>query len=82
MRLYLRARYLYLILLSAIVGAFVGIMSFALHACIEFNTKIFLEGLDSYMPPLSSGEVEVLPFHVHLGVLPTFLVPAIGGLIC
>ena len=82
MRLYLRARYLYLIFLSVIVGAFVGIMSFALHACIEFNTKIFLEGLDSYMPPLSSGEIEVLHFHVHLGVLPTFLVPAIGGLIC
>ncbi|WP_457550053.1 chloride channel protein [Archaeoglobus sp.] len=82
MRLYLRARYLYLMSLSVIVGAFVGVMSFVLHVCIEFNTKIFLHGLDSYMPPLSSGEIEVLHFHVHLGILPTFLIPAIGGLIC
>lgn len=82
MRLYLKARYLYLIFLSTIVGAFVGVMSFLLHACIEFNTKLFLEGLDSYYPPLSAGEIEVLHFHFHLGFVPIFLIPAIGGLLC
>ncbi len=74
-------RFGFLLLLSVIVGIFTGIASFALYCLTQFFTKLFLSGLDSFEMPRPGGEVEVIHFDVHWGVLPLFLVPALGGLI-
>jgi len=79
---YIRARFLVLIVLASLVGAFTGVMSFILHLLIEANTKFFLFGLDSYRPPLSMGEVEILKTSSHFGEVPIFILPALGGLVC
>ena len=81
-RVYLKTRVLTITIISALVGLATGIMAFFLAAAIELGSKFFLSGLDSYTAPHSFGEVEVFHFHFHLGILPLFIIPAIGGLLC
>ncbi len=81
-RVYLKTRILTITIISALVGLATGIMAFFLAAAIELGSKFFLSGLDSYVAPHSFGEVEIFHFHFHLGILPLFVIPAIGGLLC
>ena len=81
-KVYLKTRMLTITIISALVGFATGIMAFLLAAAIELGSKFFLSGLDSYTAPHSFGEVEIFHFHFHLGILPLFVIPAIGGLLC
>ncbi len=74
-------RFGFLIFLSVIVGVVTGIASFALYYLTQFFTKLFLSGLDSFKMPRPGGEVEVVHLGVHWGILPLFVIPALGGLI-
>ncbi len=81
-KVYLKTRVLTLTVISVLVGLATGIMAFFLAASIELCSKFFLSGLDSYTSPHSFGEVEIFHFHFHLGILPLYIIPAIGGLLC
>jgi len=80
-RVYLKTRIFTITIISVLVGFTTGIMAFFLTAAIELGSKFFLSGLDSFVAPHSFGEVEVFHFHFHLGILPLFIIPALGGLL-
>lgn len=71
----------YIIILAGIVGTISGIGAFIFYLLLELSTKFFLSGLDSFNPPLAGGEVEIINFNFHLGILPLPIVVALGGLL-
>ncbi len=75
------ARFGVLMALSILVGIITGLASFALYYLTQFFTKVFLSGLDGFEIPRPAGEIEIVHFNAHWGVLPLFLIPALGGLI-
>ncbi len=74
-------RFGFLLALSILVGVITGIASFILYYLTQFFTKFFLSGLDSFEMPRPGGEIEVVHFSAHWGILPLFVIPAIGGLV-
>jgi len=74
-------RFGFLLALSVLVGIITGIASFILYYLTQFFTKFFLSGLDNFEMPRPGGEIEVVHFNAHWGVLPLFILPALGGLI-
>ncbi len=74
-------RFTILLGLSVIVGVITGLASFVLYCLTQFFTDFFLSGLDNFRMPKPGGEIDVLRFHFHLGLLPLSVLPAIGGLI-
>ncbi len=70
----------YLILLSIIVGIISGVGAFAFYTLLELCTKFFF-GLNHFKPPSAGGEIEVIPLDFNFGILPLFIIPAIGGLL-
>ncbi len=70
-----------IILLSIIVGAITGVASFILYFLTQFFTKTFLWGLGNFGMPHSAGEVDIVHINFHIGVLPLFIIPALGGII-
>ncbi len=79
---YVKARYLILILLAAFIGVLTGIMAFALHYSIDAAKKFFLFGLNGCTLPGSPSEIEVVKTHFYIGGVPIFLIPSLGGLLC
>ncbi len=70
-----------ILFLSIIVGVITGVASFVLYFLTQLFTKFFLWGLDNFNVPPSAGEIEIVHLNFHIGAIPLFIIPAIGGII-
>ncbi len=70
-----------LLLLSALIGVLTGLAAFALFYLVQMFNNIFLVDLGSLELPKPAGEVELVKIGHEMGILPLFIIPAIGGLI-
>ncbi len=71
----------HLIILSIVVGIASGVAAFTFFVLLDITTEFFFEVLDSFYPPSPGGECSLDFFSIHLGILPLWSLPAIGGII-
>jgi CIC family chloride channel protein len=71
----------YLVILSALVGIISGVGAFAFYILLELCTELFLGELGGLTPPRAGGEPAIIDLNFHSGMLPLYLIPAIGGVL-
>ena len=71
----------HLLTLSIIVGIFSGLAAFVFFLMLDVSSEFFFEVLDNFKPPAPKGESELDFFNFNLGILPLWILPAIGGIL-